>query len=160
MTLLIDDRQKKFKTDELEGLVKIAVENTIKHEGMKKKCEVSIIFIDNEEIKRINKNFRGIDKITDVLSFPQIEYKNNLMGSDIDNMDLNTGELVLGDIAISLDRAYEQSIEYGHSFEREVAYLTVHGMLHLLGFDHETESERRIMRKEEEDILAGIGLTR
>ena len=109
--------------------------------------------MDNEEIHQINKQFRGIDRPTDVLSFPQLTFEEGEI------MDRNEkGEVVLGDIIISLERAREQAEEYGHSLKREIAFLTAHSMLHLLGYDHmEPEEEKEMFAKQKEILeLAGI----
>lgn len=104
--------------------------------------EVAITFVSNEHIREINKEFRQIDKATDVLSFPLEE------------------EDALGDIIISIPRAKEQAQEYGHSFAREMGFLAVHGFLHLLGYDHETDEEEKEMFAKQDEILAAFGLTR
>ena len=121
--------------------------------GFQEECEISISIVDNEEIHQINKQFRGIDRPTDVLSFPQLTFEEGEI------MDRNEkGEVVLGDIIISLERAREQAEEYGHSLKREIAFLTAHSMLHLLGYDHmEPEEEKEMFAKQKEILeLAGI----
>ncbi len=110
----------------------------------------SIIFVSNEEIKNINREYRNIDKITDVISFA---YNDN----DIDNIYADDE---IGDIFICLDRAYEQAIEYGHSKEREVGFLAVHGYLHLKGYDHMTLEDEKEMFSLQEKILEKVGLIR
>ncbi|MGI6566264.1 MAG: rRNA maturation RNase YbeY [Limnochordia bacterium] len=121
--------------------------------------EVSILLCDNQQIQRLNRDYRGIDEPTDVLSFPQEE-----MGAGeevIPQMPGAPDELVLlGDVVISLEKAEEQAQAYGHSFEREVGYLLTHGLLHLMGLDHGTEEERRHMREKEEEVLAELELMR
>ena len=117
-------------------------------------AEVNLTLTDNEGIHTINKEFRQIDRPTDVLSFP--------LGED-GNYDINpaTGAAMLGDIVLSMERAQTQAEEYGHSLQREVGYLTVHSMLHLLGYDHLDEGEqKKQMRAREEAILAELGITR
>ncbi len=104
--------------------------------------EVSITFCDNERIQQINKAFRGIDRATDVLSFPMED------------------DTLLGDIVISIPKAQEQALEYGHSFERELFFLALHGFLHLLGYDHETEEDEKVMFVKQEQILTEMGITR
>lgn len=157
MTVLFENNQTQYETDQIMKLIESVVETALKAENKREKCQVSIMLVDDMQIREINREYRGIDKATDVLSFPMLDG-----GEDegISDMDLDTGELVLGDIVISLNRADEQSKEYGHSFEREVAYLTAHGMLHLLGYDHENEDERKIMRDREEAILGALNLYR
>ena len=127
--------------------------DSLKYECFQEECEISISIVDNEEIHQINKQFRGIDRPTDVLSFPQLTFEEGEI------MDRNEkGEVVLGDIIISLERAREQAEEYGHSLKREIAFLTAHSMLHLLGYDHmEPEEEKEMFAKQKEILeLAGI----
>ena len=134
-------------------LVRRAIEATLKYEGYKNNAEVSVTFTDNEKIRKINNEFRGIDKPTDVLSFPLTDYE----GADIPLADDPMGSL--GDIVISLERAKEQAKEFGHSFEREIAFLTVHSTLHLLGYDHvNSEEEELDMRNRQSEVLKIMGL--
>lgn len=159
---MIDNRQQNHETHEIEKLIELVVEKVLEYEKIMKNCQVSVILVDNDAIGEINNIYRKIDSPTDVLSFPMHDFQGDY---DIDihgyeDVDIDTGELILGDIAISLEKAYEQSKEYGHSFNREVAYLTVHGMLHLLGYDHEEEEDKKIMRDREESILNIINMSR
>jgi probable rRNA maturation factor len=165
--IFIDNRQNKIEvTEELETVIKDVIEYTLKEEKLFIDNEVSVIFIDNEEIREINLKQRGIDKITDVLSFPMLHYPENKVFKDVyinyefDQSDLYDERLVIGDVALSLERAKEQSEEFGHSFTRECAYLTVHSILHLLGYDHMEEDEKNIMRKREEEILNNFKISR
>lgn len=111
--------------------------------------EFNIIFTSNEEIHRINKEWRGIDRVTDVISFA-LE----------DNEEIKEDHRVLGDIYISVDKAKEQAKEYGHSFKRELCFLSVHGLLHLLGYDHMEKEEEKIMFDKQKEILDFYGITR
>lgn len=127
--------------------------------GVEPQAEVSVVLADDEYIHQLNRQYRGKDMPTDVLSFAmndlcQGEHEPNIAEAP-DNM-----EILLGDIIISLETTARQAEEYGHSLERELAYLTVHGMLHLLGYDHEEEEERAEMRQEEEYVLSLLGITR
>jgi probable rRNA maturation factor len=115
--------------------------------------EVSIVLADDDYIQELNRTYRGKDMPTDVLSFALNE------GEEPEIVDAPT-DYMLGDIVISLETAQRQAQEFGHGLEREVAYLAVHGMLHLLGFDHETDQDRQAMRAEEERILTAVGITR
>ncbi len=163
LTLMIDNRQDTIDIKEINGIIEKVVTKTIEHEGIKNKFEISIILVDNTQIQSINKEYRKIDSPTDVLSFPMIEYdKPGTIPHDEAclEVDYDTGDILLGDIAISLEKAYEQSKEYGHSFEREVAFLTLHGMLHLLGYDHIEENDRALMRQKEEEILNILKINR
>lgn len=137
----------------LKRLIRRGVEATLAYEEVDDHCEVSVTFVDNEEIREINRQFRNIDRATDVLSFPLF---------DEDGMDAHVEELdcMLGDIVLSLERAREQAIEFGHSFEREVAFLTVHSVLHLLGYDHELSDEDDAdMRRRQTEIVEKMGLS-
>ena len=116
-----------------------------------KDFEISISFVDNEKIKEMNKFYRDKDLVTDVLSFPQYD--------SIEEINDEDGYLSLGDIVISLDKVEKQAKEYEHLFERELLYLTTHGMLHLLGYDHINESDKTKMRKVEDDIMKEMDLT-
>ena len=138
----------------LKMLVREAVEATLDYEQYSNPCEVSVSFVDNAEIRELNKKFRGIDKATDVLSFPLFDYEGESEEPPVDEM---LG--MLGDIVLSLEQAALQADEYGHSFEREVAFLTVHSMLHLLGYDHETgEEDEADMRRRQSAIMDLMGL--
>lgn len=118
--------------------------------------EVELSVVDEDEVQRLNQEFRGLDEVTDVLSFPLHEH-----GEDDAFFAVPPDEVDrLGDLVICLPRAVEQAAEFGHSPRREIAYLFAHGLLHLLGYDHELEEERRAMREREEGALATVGLTR
>ena len=118
---------------------------------------VSITLTCPSYIKKINNEYRNIDKETDVLSFPMFE--KNEIDELIQNQN-NVVEDVLGDIIISVDRVKEQAVEYGHSFERELAYMVVHGFYHLMGYDHMNDDEKSVMRAKEENILSKLKITR
>lgn len=123
-------------------------------------CEAELSFADEEEIRTLNREYRGVDAVTDVLSFPALEGKDGkILFSDFDR-NPETGKLMLGDVVLCKARAAEQAEEYGHSLEREIGYLELHSLLHLVGFDHENEEDRRVMRETEEKILQKIGLQR
>jgi probable rRNA maturation factor len=137
----------------LKMLVRRAIEATLKYEKFDDDCEVSVTFTDNEQIRQMNKKFRNIDRATDVLSFPLF---------DDDGMDGHVAELdcMLGDIVLSLEQADVQAKEYGHSFEREAAFLCVHSVLHLLGYDHEiSEEDDADMRRRQSEIMDKLGLS-
>jgi probable rRNA maturation factor len=112
--------------------------------------EFNIIFVSNEEIQQINRDYRGIDKVTDVISFA-------LMDNDLSNFN---AENELGDIFICVDRAKEQALEYGHSLEREIGFLSVHGYLHLCGYDHMNPEDEKVMFAKQDEILNKAGLKR
>lgn len=152
MELIIDDRQNKLKiSEELIEKIKDIILECLDYEGYDDDYDVSLSFVDNKEIHELNKMYRGIDRATDVLSFPML--------SD-DDFEIKLEEKSLGDIVISLERAFEQSIDYNHSFEREVCFLVCHSMFHLLGYDHDTEENTKEMREKEEHILNKLSITR
>ncbi len=155
LRIYFDNRQDKIALRyRLKMLVREAVEATLDYEQYGNPCEVSVTFVDDAEIHALNKKFRGVDKPTDVLSFPLFDYDGTSEEPPVDEM---LG--MLGDIVLSLEHAEAQAAEYGHSFEREVAFLTVHSMLHLLGYDHETgEEDDADMRRRQSEIVAAMGL--
>ena len=157
--IFFEDTQDKLTVDEnLQELVTKVVETSLEYEKFNKKTEISVLFVDNEQIKEINNDFRKIDSATDVLSFPMLSFDGTKIIEDIGDSYLGT--VVLGDIVLSLEKAEAQAEEYGHSYEREVGFLVCHSVLHLLGYDHENDDERAVMREKEDAILEKIGLTR
>ncbi len=165
--IYVDNRQEKIKvTDEFIEKLENVINFALKEEEVFIDCEISMLFVDNEEIREINNETRGIDRATDVLSFPMLDYEDKKVFKEVyknENFDItfmDGEELVLGDIVLSLERALEQSKEYNHSFERESCYLVVHSVLHLLGYDHMEEDDKKIMRKREEEILGKLDITR
>lgn len=133
----------------------------LKYHSLDDIFDVEISFVDEDEIKRVNKETREIDSVTDVLSFPNLDIRFPFNKDDYKyDIDYESGNVILGDIIICKARMLEQAEEYGHSDIRECAYLTVHGLLHLLGYDHIEDSDRVKMRKAEEDILGSLGITR
>jgi probable rRNA maturation factor len=125
---------------------------------------VNMVLTDNETIHECNREMRGIDKATDVLSFPYLTFDEpgvyELEGSEADYIDPETGLIVLGDIMISLDKVKEQAEEYGHSLKREYAFLIAHSMLHLSGYDHMTDEDAAHMEQMQESILKSLGIDR
>ena len=165
--LYIDDRQEKIKpTEELIDKIKATIDFALKEEGVKVPYQISLLFVDNEEIRKINRENRSIDRETDVLSFPMLDYekdkvyKDMYLYYDFDETFMDGDELVLGDIVLSLEKALEQSKEYNNSFERETSYLVIHSVLHLLGYDNIKKEEKKIMRNEEEKILSKMNIVR
>ncbi len=146
--------------DGVEALLTGAVSAALAAENVAVPCEVDVLLTDDEGIHRINREMRQVDAPTDVLSFPMFQME---AGDKPDEgwADPETGLVPLGDMAISLERARAQAEEYGHSVQRELSYLAVHSVLHLLGYDHLDEgAQKRLMRGREEAILAGLDLTR
>jgi len=152
-SVLIKNSQKKVvTTPPLRRLVKAAIGATLDFEDFTADCEVSVTFTDNDKIHALNREYRNVDRPTDVLSFPL--YEGNDLGQAF-------GPVALGDIVLSLEKAKSQAEEYGHSFEREVAFLTVHSTLHLLGYDHETsEEDEKDMFARQNAIMDAMGLSR
>ena len=143
---------------EHEKIIKEVVKECFKKERLENtKLYISITLTTPENIQKINKEFRKIDKPTDVLSFPMFEKEEIQL--KLEKQDLKI-EDVLGDIVISIKQVEIQALEYGHSFERELAYMVVHGFYHLMGYDHIEEEDKKIMRQKEEEILNSLELTR
>ena len=150
-TIILSNEQEKVKlTFTLKRLIKKAIVTALRYEKFDRSAEVSVTVVDNEAIREMNREHREIDRATDVLSFPMFDE------------DFDDGEdAILGDIVLSFEKAVEQSEAYGHSLKREVAFLTVHSVLHLLGYDHEEgKAEESEMFEKQEAILAIMKLTR
>lgn len=161
MKVSIRNNQKEFSvTKEIRDLVRLSVKKSLEYMDFPTKSEISVLFVDDHEIRDLNRLHRGIDHATDVLSFPLFEYDEDgeIIEEDLDFSP--NGEMVLGDIVISLQRAWAQAQEYGHSFEREIGFLTVHSMLHLFGFDHMTPKDEEEMFGYQTEILEEMGLKR
>ncbi len=159
--IIIENEQDKMEIPKkIDELIEKTIELCMKSESLDKAYEVSVLIVDDEEIRAINKEHREIDRSTDVLSFPMAEFVNGELISDEGDYDLELEELMLGDIIISAETAKRQAEEYGHSFEREIAFLTAHSCFHLLGYDHMEEEEEKIMFGKQESILQQMGLKR
>lgn len=153
--------------EQLEELFRKAVEAALAFEKVTTPVEIGLQIVSEEEIRTLNRDYREIDRVTDVLSFPMLEYEEGELPCERveramqeGEADPETEEVPLGDIIICQKRAKEQAAEYGHSFEREMAFLSVHSVLHLLGYDHMVPEEEKVMFSKQEEILNGIGLTR
>ena len=139
---------------EASALVKEAVRAALAAEGVSEPCLVGVVFTDDEGIRRVNREFRGVDRATDVLSFPFREQRPGAFDAQLCERDPESGRLLLGDMMISLERCALQGEEFGHGFEREIRYLTVHSVLHLLGYDHMDEGKmKKQMRTREKQIM-------
>ncbi|GAC89609.1 rRNA maturation RNase YbeY [Anoxybacillus flavithermus] len=154
--LIIDfmDETNEITEQQIE-LIEQLLQHAAKEEHVPDGAEVSVTFVDNEKIREINRDYRGKDQPTDVISFALEEMGEEeieIVGADVPP--------VLGDIIISVPKAREQAEQYGHSFMRELGFLAVHGFLHLLGYDHETEEEEKVMFAKQEQLLQQFGLTR
>ena len=148
-----------------EAVAKSVINKVLEVENCPYDVEVNLLITDNEGIREYNREMRGIDNPTDVLSFPNVDYEAPADFTGIedyveDYFDPETGELILGDIVISIDKVYEQAKEYGHAPLREFAFLVAHSMLHLLGYDHMEEEEAKVMEAKQEEILTSLGITR
>ena len=147
-----NNQDKEEVTYKLKMLIRSTVEAALEYENVEEDCEVSLTFCDDEKIRELNNKFRGIDKATDVLSFP-------LFDDETPDYIVPEIDCMLGDIVISLERARAQAEEFGHSYERETAFLAVHSILHLLGYDHETgEADELDMRRRQTEIMDKLGL--
>jgi len=144
-------------TTRIESVIRAALDA----QGVELPCEISVLLTDDEGIHQINLDMRGVDRPTDVLSFPMFELEPGCPPEGEDYLDPESGLCPLGDMCISLERAETQAAEFGHSVEREVCYLTVHSILHLLGYDHLDDGPMKAqMREREEAILGSLGITR
>ena len=154
MEIVLSNRQEKMAvTPAMEEIVRKVLGKAAELYGLNEGVEVGVTFLDDAAIQELNRDYRGKDRPTDVLSFALNE------GEEPEIVDAPEEEL-LGDILISLETTARQAEEYGHTLERELAYLTVHGMLHLLGYDHEEPADQAEMRLEEEAVLASLGIVR
>ena len=142
--------------------IRKCITQALRFQGVTVPCEINVLVTDNEGIRAINKVSREIDSATDVLSFPMFELTPGKLPEDWSTYkDPETGRVPLGDMCISLERALEQALDFGHGIKREIGYLTVHSVLHLLGYDHMDEGEqKRQMRQREEAILSQLGIVR
>ena len=165
MTINIEYEAEKKLDIPYEDIIKRVVEDSLDYENCPYEAEVNVLITGNEDIRQINQEYRNIDSPTDVLSFPMVDYERP---SDFERMEETeddcfhpeSGELLLGDIVISVDKVEEQAEKYGHSQTRELAFLVAHSMLHLCGYDHMEDEERLIMEKKQEEILSLGGYTR
>ena len=164
MTIQIDYEAERKLDIDYEKLASKVAAHILETEHCPYDVCVNLVITDNEEIKRVNTEFRSIGAPTDVLSFPMIPFEKPADYSVIDEkdeyFDLDTDELLLGDVMISVDRVYSQAQEYGHSIEREFSFLFAHSMLHLLGYDHMTPEEAAVMEKTQAKALDDLGITR
>ncbi len=157
--ILENEQDKEELTSEIAKAIRDVCEAVLKEEECDFDAQISVTLVDNETIRQINKEQRNIDSATDVLSFPMLEFDSE--GNADGEYDMDGDYVVLGDIVISMERAREQSEEYGHSFLRETAFLTAHSMLHLLGYDHIDDKEgEEIMCEKQEKVLTSLSITR
>lgn len=148
MEIYYDDRQDDIKiTDEIKNLIEKSIAAVLKVEGLDENVEVSVSFVGDEEIRDLNRDYRGVDKSTDVLSFPMDD-------------EFIIVSRILGDVIINTRRVMEQAKELGHSNERELSYLTVHSILHLLGYDHMEDEDKKEMREREKLAMKELSIYR
>ena len=164
MTLLFEEEGELSLPLEYEELAKKVIEAAVDYEECPYETQVNLLLTMNDEIHEMNRQFRGIDRPTDVLSFPMVDYeepgKFDFLEEAMEYFNPETGELMLGDIVISKEKVIAQAEEYGHSTQREYAFLIAHSMLHLCGYDHMEEEERIVMEDKQTEILEQLQILR
>ena len=164
MNIIIENEYKNEILSDYENIIISVINETVDYVKCPYECEVNVTIVDNDSIRDINFRNRNMNQPTDVLSFPLLEFKkpSDFSGveDNISNFNPDSGELLLGDIVISYDKVQSQAKEYNHSLKREIAFLTAHSMLHLFGYDHIKEDERRDMEEIQNHILKNLGITR
>ncbi len=165
MTFYVENGTEEEFPFDLEDTVRMVAQKVLEMEGCPWEAQVNVLVTDNAGIREYNRKFRGIDRETDVLSFPNLEFDapgDFQIGEDRepDCFDPDSGELILGDIMISADKVKEQAESFGHSARREFAFLVAHSMLHLCGYDHIEEKEAAVMENKQESVLQALGITR
>lgn len=165
MTFYVENETNQEFPFDTQELIRAVAEKVLDTENCPYEAQVNVLITDNEGIRMFNKEYRQIDKETDVLSFPNLDYETpGLFEIDeereADYFDPDSGELILGDIILSGDRILEQAKEYGHSIKREFAFLVAHSMLHLCGYDHMEEAQAKVMEAKQAAVLEALGITR
>lgn len=165
MTINIENETEKTLNVPYEKIIQDIIPAALDYEECPYEAEVNVILTDNDAIREINRDYRQIDAPTDVLSFPMIDFEevsnfDHVEEQVEDYFNPETGELILGDIIISVEKVVEQAAKYGHSQERELAFLIAHSMLHLCGYDHMEDSEREVMEQRQREILEKEGYDR
>lgn len=165
MTFYVENETEVTYPFDVEQIVERVAKAVLEAEGCPYQVQLNVLLTDNEGIREFNREYRQIDRETDVLSFPNLEYDTpgNFRieeGQEADCFDPDSGELILGDIILSVDRIASQAEEYGHSLQRELAFLVAHSMLHLCGYDHMEPKEATVMEQKQEQILTSLGITR
>lgn len=165
MTLFLENETDKIFAFDVEETARQVIEGVLDMEECPYETQVNVLLTDNEGIREYNREYRSIDRETDVLSFPNLEFETPGVyeveeEQEADCFDPDTGELILGDIIISVDRVVEQAESYGHSPKREFAFLVAHSMLHLSGYDHMESEEAKVMEAKQEQVLQKLGITR
>lgn len=165
VTVQLEYEAKETFSFDYEALIKRVIETACDYADCPYEAEVNVVVTDNEGIREINREYRQIDAPTDVLSFPMLTYDEPgsftfLDEEEAGDFNPDTGELLLGDIMLNYDRVIAQAESYGHSIERELAFLTAHSMLHLFGYDHMEEEERQVMEQKQEELMQLLGISR
>ncbi len=165
MTFYVDNEVEVSFDFEIRDVIEQVVKEVLTSEECPYEVEINILITDAEGIRVYNREYRDIDKETDVLSFPAVDYDQpsdfSIVNEDVTcYVNPDTQELMLGDIILNVDRIYSQAEEYGHSRKRELAFLITHSMLHLLGYDHMNPEDEKIMFTKQENILNSLGITR
>lgn len=165
MTSYVENETEVSFSFDVKEVADSVIETVLEQEGCPYEAQINLLLTDNEGIRTYNAQFREIDRATDVLSFPNVDYEEPADFSDLeeqeaDYFDPDSGELILGDIIISVDKVKEQAESYGHSEKREFAFLVAHSMLHLCGYDHMEEEEAKVMEAKQEEALKTLGITR
>lgn len=165
MTFYVENETNEIFPFEPEAIVEQVAEAVLDMEQCEYEVQLNVLLTDNEGIREYNRDYRGLDAETDVLSFPNLDFDTPGQfeideDQEADYFDPETGELILGDIIISVDKVREQAENYGHSLKREFAFLVAHSMLHLSGYDHMEADEAVVMEEKQEQVLKGLGITR
>lgn len=165
MTFYVENETRMEFDFDVETVGRLVCEAVLESEGCPYEAQVNLVLTDNAGIRELNRECRGIDRETDVLSFPNLEFAREGVfeipeEAEADCFDPDTGELMLGDIMISVEKVREQAESYGHSLKREFAFLVAHSMLHLCGYDHMEPAEAEVMERKQEELLTGLGIAR
>ena len=165
MSLFVENETEETFDFDIEQIVDLVSKEVLEEENCPYETQINVLLTDNAGIRGFNKEYRNIDRETDVLSFPNLDFETPAAfeideDREADYFDPETGELILGDIIISVDRVKEQAESYGHSRKREFAFLVAHSMLHLCGYDHMEEAEAAVMEAKQEAVLQKLGITR
>lgn len=165
MTLFLENETADSFPFDMEETARLVCEQALAQENCPYEVQINLLLVDNDSIREMNRACRDIDRATDVLSFPNVDFERKGVfdideNAEADYFDPDTGELILGDICISMDKVREQAAEYGHSLRREYAFLIAHSMLHLCGYDHMEPEEAAEMEAKQEEILQSLGITR
>lgn len=165
MTFYVENETEVNFPFDAEKIVKMVAEGVLDMEKCPYEVQINVLITDNDGIHEFNRQYRGIDRETDVLSFPNLEFTRPGIfhideKEEADYFDPDSGELILGDIILSADRIQEQAESYNHSVKREFAFLVAHSMLHLCGYDHMESREASVMEKKQETVLNTLGITR